>query len=198
MSAKREKNGLRGKSGAKIDSLNINCSPQNKAMSFLANILAEKSKNGLVAPCVCTTGYAGKDFADLPNLLDFLDAVLIDIRFAPTTAKQIHWRKEYLRLLLKDRYLHVPHLGNRISKGSNIHSIQNLNLGIKIITELRTNLLLMCECLSFIDCHRSLISQKLKEQGIETEEIIHWRSRLESDNNLPLNRVFDLTGGSSP
>jgi len=146
-------------------------------MSFLANVLAEKSKKGLVAPCVCTTGFADKDFTDLPNLLDFLDAVLIDIRFAPTIGKQVEWRKDYLRLLLKDRYLHVPHLGNRISKGSGTHSIQNLNLGIKIITELRMNLLLMCECLRFEDCHRALISQKLKEQGIETEEIIEWNTK---------------------
>jgi len=146
-------------------------------MSFLANVLAEKSKRGLVAPCVCTTGYTGKEFTILPDLLDFLDAVLIDIRFAPTTGKQVEWRKDYLQLLLKDRYLHVPHLGNRISKGSDIQSIQNLDLGIKIITELRTNLLLMCECLRFEDCHRALISQKLKEQGIETEEIIEWNTK---------------------
>jgi hypothetical protein len=147
-------------------------------MSFLANILAEKSKKGLVAPCVCTTGFGDKDFTDLPNLLDFLDAVLIDIRFAPTIGRRVEWRKDYLRLLLKDRYLHVPHLGNRISKGSGRHSIQNLNLGIKIITELRMNLLLMCECLRFEDCHRALISQKLKEQGIETEELTNWNIHL--------------------
>jgi hypothetical protein len=111
-------------------------------------------------------------------LLDFLDTVLIDTRFAPTISKQVEWRKDYLRLLLKDKYLQVPHLGNRISKGSDKHFIQNLNLGIRIITELRTNLLLLCECLKFADGHRSLISQKLKEQGIETEEIIDWNITL--------------------
>ena len=67
-------------------------------MSFLANLLAEKSKSGFVAPCVCTTGFADKDFTLLPDLLDFLDAVLIDIRFAATAGKQIQWRKDYLRL----------------------------------------------------------------------------------------------------
>ena len=143
-------------------------------MSFLANILAEKSKNKSIVSCVYTTGYGNKDFTQLPNLLDFLDAVLIDIRFNPTTGKQIHWRKNYLRLLLKEKYLHVPHLGNRLSRESAKYSIQNLNLGIKIITELKTNLLLMCECQNLEGCHRSLISQKLKEQGIETEEITVW------------------------
>lgn len=145
-------------------------------MSYLASLLPEKSKKGLISSSVYTTGFAGKDFADLPVLLDFLDAVLIDIRFAPAAGKPVEWRKDYLRLLLRDRYLHVPHLGNRISKGPGAHSIQNLNLGIRIITELGTNLLLMCECLRFEDCHRSLISQKLKEQGIETEEIKAWKA----------------------
>ena len=146
-------------------------------MSFLANVLAEKSKRGLIAPCIYTTGFADKDFTLLPDLLDFLDAVLIDVRFAPTAGKQIEWRKDYLRLLLKDRYLHVPHLGNRLSKQwGAAPSIQNLSLGIKIITELRANLLLMCECAEIKECHRLIISQNLKKQGFDTEEISDWSS----------------------
>ena len=145
-------------------------------MSFLANLLAEKSKRGLVAPCIYTTGFADREFTLLPELLDFLDAVLIDVRFAPTVGKQIEWRKDYLRLLLKDRYRHVPHLGNRLSKESGKHSIQNLSLGIKIITELRANLLLMCECRRIEDCHRLIISQSLKKHGFATEEISDWSS----------------------
>jgi hypothetical protein len=73
-------------------------------MSFLANILAEKARKGLIAPCIYTTGFAGKDFTLLPDLLGFLDARLIDIRFAPMSGKEIQWRKDYLQLLLKDRY----------------------------------------------------------------------------------------------
>ena len=53
-------------------------------MSFLASLLAEKAKKGLIASCFYTTGFAGKDFTILPDLLDFLDADLIDVRFAPT------------------------------------------------------------------------------------------------------------------
>lgn len=147
-------------------------------MSFLANLLAEKSKKGLIAPCFYTTGFAGKDFTLLPDLLDFLDADLIDIRFAPTAAgTQIQWRKDYLRLLLKDRYRHVPHLGNRLSKESNKSSIQNLSLGIKIIIDMKANLLLMCECPRVEECHRVIISQGLKKHGFDTEEIVDWGSR---------------------
>jgi hypothetical protein len=148
-------------------------------MSFTANILAERAaaERGLIAPCIYTTGYAGQDVALLPDLLYFLDADLIDIRFAPTGDRQIQWRKDYLRLLLKDRYRHIPHLGNRFLKDSNQLSIQNLALGIKIITQMGANLLLMCECRKVEDCHRAIISQYLKKQGFETQEITDWRSR---------------------
>jgi len=145
-------------------------------MSFLANILAEQSKRGLIAPCIYTTGFAGKDFTLLPALLDFLDADLIDIRFAPMNSKPIQWRKDYLRMLLKDRYRHIPHLGNRLSRESGKPSIQNLSLGIKIITELKANLLLMCECPAQEECHRAIISQSLKKQGFDTQEISDWKS----------------------
>jgi hypothetical protein len=145
-------------------------------MSFLANILAEKARKGLIAPCIYTTGFAGKDFTLLPDLLGFLDARLIDIRFAPMSGKEIQWRKDYLQLLLKDRYRHVPHLGNRLSKESSKPTIQNLSLGVKIITEMRANLLLMCECPGVEECHRLIISQSLKRQGFDTEEISDWSS----------------------
>lgn len=143
-------------------------------MSFLANILAEKSKKGLVAPCIYTTGFANREFTELPELLDYLDAILIDIRFAPMNGKIIEWRKDYLQLLLKERYRHVPHLGNRLSNGSDQASIQNLTLGIKIITEMRTHLLLMCECPILQNCHRVVISQNLQQQGYVTQEIADW------------------------
>lgn len=145
-------------------------------MSFLANILAEQSKRGLIAPCIYTTGFVGQDFTLLPDLLDFLDADLIDIRFAPMSGKAIQWRKDYLRLLLKDRYRHIPHLGNRLSKESGKSSIQNLTLGIKIITELKANLLLMCECPTIEECHRAVISRSLKKKSFDTQEISDWSS----------------------
>lgn len=145
-------------------------------MSFLANILAEKAKSGLIAPCIYMTGFAGQNFTLLPDLLDYLDAVLIDIRFAPATSKEIQWRKDYLRLLLKDRYRHVPHLGNRAAKEADKPAIQNLTLGIKIITEMRANLLLMCQCRTKEACHRMIISESLKRQGFDTQEIPDWNS----------------------
>ncbi len=56
-------------------------------------------------------------------------------------------------------------------KESGKQSIQNLALGIKILTELKSNVLLRCECRKTKDSHRRLISQQLKEQEIKVAEI---------------------------
>ncbi len=141
-------------------------------MNLLANLLESESERELPQR-IYTTGYTDRDIALLPALLTTLDAILIDIRFTPTS-KQLQWQKDYLRLLLKDKYLHVSHLGNRSSKESGKQSIQNINLGIKIITELKTNLLIMCECQRIEACHRQEISRRLSEKGIETKELTEW------------------------
>ena len=60
-------------------------------------------------------------------LLSRLDAVLIDVRFAPTS-RHLEWRKNYLQLLLKEKYRHVPQLGSRTFREGK-SSIQNLDLG---------------------------------------------------------------------
>jgi hypothetical protein len=73
------------------------------------------------------TGYTGKTVAELPALLEALDAVLADIRFAPHS-RHLEWRKNYLTLLLKHNYHHVPQLGNRKYKEGGVQ-IHNLELG---------------------------------------------------------------------
>jgi hypothetical protein len=60
-----------------------------------------------------TTGYTGKNVEQLPALLTFHGAVLADIRFAPRS-RHLQWTKNYLSLMLKDRYRHVPALATVI------------------------------------------------------------------------------------
>ena len=122
---------------------------------------------------IYTTGFGSREVTDLPKLLESLNAILIDIRFIPEV-KPIQWSKEYLKLLLKNKYLHVPSLGDRKSKEGRM-VIQNLSLGIKIITELKANLLLVCRCERKENCHRGKIIEELKEQGIDAEEIRGWK-----------------------
>jgi uncharacterized protein (DUF488 family) len=122
---------------------------------------------------IYTTGYGGKNIADLKPLLDALDAVLADIRFVPHS-EILHWRKTYLKVLLDWKYLHIPNLGNRTFKEEKI-TIQNLKLGIETVLNLDKNVVLMCGCEKLENCHRLIIAGELVKQGIETEEISVWK-----------------------
>jgi uncharacterized protein (DUF488 family) len=123
-----------------------------------------------------TTGYRGRAFEQLPALLDFHDAVLVDIRFAPVS-RHLQWTKNYLSLMLKDRYRHVAALGNRNYKtpGGAIQ-IHNLELGIRTVQSWETNVILMCACENLENCHRRVVKNELEKRGLEVAEITSWET----------------------
>ena len=122
---------------------------------------------------IYTTGYAGKDVGDLKPMLQALDAILVDIRFAPYS-QVTYWRKVYLKALLGKHYLHVPNLGNRTYKENKI-TIQNLELGLETILNISSNLVLMCACRELEGCHRKEIANELSKRAIPTVEISDWK-----------------------
>ena len=54
-----------------------------------------------------TTGFSGRDINDLEPMLDALDAVLVDVRFSPTS-EIMRWRQVYLKTFLREKYHHLP------------------------------------------------------------------------------------------
>lgn len=120
-----------------------------------------------------TTGYTGREIADLKPLLASLDAVLVDVRLSPTS-KHFEWREAYLKLLLGDKYIHVIQLGNRRFREGKI-AIQNLELGVKILSGLKTNALLFCGCAELKLCHRFVILNELRKKGFAVEELESWK-----------------------
>jgi hypothetical protein len=127
---------------------------------------------------IFTTGYTGKAVEQLPALLDFCEAVLADIRFAPVS-RHLEWRKTYLALLLKNRYRHVAALGNRLYKTGGIQ-IHNLELGVRLIESWQTNVVLLCACAELENCHRRVVKSEFEKRGFETEEITNWNVALPS------------------
>ena len=121
-----------------------------------------------------TTGYSGKDVADLRRLLASIDAVLVDIRFSPTS-ELMKWRQVYLQTLLREKYHHVMQLGNRAFR-ENKFMIQNVELGIKILTGLGANAVLFCSCEELKQCHRFVIMEELRRRGFEVGEIENWKA----------------------
>ena len=124
---------------------------------------------------IFTTGYSGKEISDLKPMLERLDAMLFDIRFAPHS-QIMHWRKIYLKALLGEKYRHIPNLGNRTFNENKI-TIQNLQLGIETLLNLETNVVLMCACELAENCHRSVIAQELSKREVETFELSDWNSK---------------------
>jgi uncharacterized protein (DUF488 family) len=122
---------------------------------------------------IYTTGYTDKNVAHLLPLLENLDAVLVDIRFSPHS-RNIVWTKNYLSLLLKNRYQHIPQLGNRTFKEGKIQ-IQNLELGIRLVTSLESTTVLLCACKKLNECHRFVVMTELLKRGLEVEELESWR-----------------------
>lgn len=120
-----------------------------------------------------TTGYTGKAVEQLPALLDYYDAVLADIRFAPTS-RHLQWTRNYLSLMLKNRYRHVAALGNRNYKTHDSIQIHNLEIGIRLIQSWETNVILMCACADLENCHRRVVKNELERRGLETHEITNW------------------------
>jgi len=121
-----------------------------------------------------TTGFAGKDINDLKPILAALDAVLVDVRFSPSS-EIMRWRQIYLKALLREKYHHLPQLGSRAFREGKAQ-IQNLELGIKILVSFNTNAILMCECADPKKCHRIIIAQELRRKGFEAVELENWKS----------------------
>jgi hypothetical protein len=121
-----------------------------------------------------TTGYTGKRVEQLPALLDYYDAILADIRFAPVS-RHLQWTKNYLSLMLKERYRHVAALGNRNYKtpGGAIQ-IHNLEIGLRLIESWETNVILLCACENAENCHRRVVRSELAKRGHEVQEITSW------------------------
>jgi uncharacterized protein (DUF488 family) len=122
---------------------------------------------------IYTTGYTDKNVKDLPQLLEHFDAVLVDIRFS-TNSRQLVWTKDYLSLLLKRRYQHIPQLGNRAFKEGKIQ-IQNIELGIRLLTAIDYNVILLCACKNLRECHRFVVMNELIKRGLEVEELENWQ-----------------------
>lgn len=127
---------------------------------------------------IFTTGYTGKNINDLKPMLEALDAILIDIRFVPSS-RIMHWQKVYLKALLGNRYRHVQNLGNRTFKENKV-TVQNLQLGLETIFNLNKNVVLMCACENSENCHRRVIITELDQKNIETEELLTWKTRDEA------------------
>lgn len=128
------------------------------------------------------TSCAGENVEHLSALLDRLEASLIDVLFNPQQATRLVFTRDYLKLLLKRRYVHISALGDRAA-GTSVRSreetakpqIQNLQLGMQIIKSLTIDVVIMCDCKPDENCHRLLIGDAFRKENFEVIEINNWQ-----------------------
>lgn len=87
----------------------------------------------------------------------------------------MRWRQIYLKVLLREKYRHVPQLGSRASRGGGQNYIQHLELSLKVLISFQANAVLMCECADANACHRLVIAKELRGRGFAAEESDDWK-----------------------
>lgn len=113
-------------------------------------------------------GYSGRTMDELERIVQALDAVLVDIRFAPYSRNPA-FRKASLQAALGSRYVHLGAFGNRNYQGGPV-DIVDYEAGRAALEALERPALLMCMCRDPAACHRSVIMERLRAESFSVGE----------------------------
>lgn len=119
---------------------------------------------------IYTLGYTGRRPGEIYALAEQLDATVCDIRFSPRS-RVPRWNKGRLEVLLGDRYMHIQELGNQNYKTGGPVEIVDLDAGLARIQDHPRPVILMCACKDLAGCHRAVIRDHLRAEGLEVEEL---------------------------
>jgi uncharacterized protein (DUF488 family) len=113
-------------------------------------------------------GYNGRTLDDLRRIVEDLDAYLVDIRFAPYSRNPA-FRKAALDKAFGDRYRYLQTFGNRNYKGGPVNLV-DYTAGRAALEALDKPALLMCMCKDPASCHRTVILERLAQDGFVVQE----------------------------
>jgi hypothetical protein len=144
-----------------------------------------------VANKLLTLGYQTTNPKELNEFVQNLDAYLCDIRFRPWSPAP-QWRGSALRDLVgADRYVHIKALGNPFYKEGTI-ALLNWQVGKKLVERAlqKKNVILLCGCFDFEQCHRSLAARCLsREFGIEVENLEGFKVKAKAKTSMKAEEV---------
>lgn len=112
-------------------------------------------------PALYTVGYSGRLPHDLQALAEHLDAVVVDIRFSPSS-RSPDWTAGRLQKRLGERYRHLPALGNRNYQGGPLEFV-DLEAGVVKVGQLlsQRSVILLCGCADVQRCHRLPVAEAI-------------------------------------
>jgi uncharacterized protein (DUF488 family) len=121
---------------------------------------------------IYTIGYAGWKFDDFKRLVERYDAVVLDIRYNPTS-RMAEWRRVELSKCFGWCYLWVKGLGNENFARDCPVKIHDFEAGLKLVTQQLTlgNVILLCGCRDLATCHRKEVAERIAERF--TVEVVH-------------------------
>lgn len=114
---------------------------------------------------IYTVGYADWTPTQLAAKAEGLDALLVDIRFNPTS-RNAGWRQGPLIKRFGVRYVYVHALGNeqyQRGKGVRLHDVEE---GVRLVGQLLREqpVILMCVCSNIETCRRKAAAEVLSER----------------------------------
>jgi uncharacterized protein (DUF488 family) len=121
-----------------------------------------------LADKIHTFGYSGHDPSDLARRLEETGATLIDIRYSPRSRNPV-WSRKRLEEAFGERYVHCPELGNRNYRNGGPVEIADYEAGRDLLKGIPGPVLLMCACKDPKVCHRTVVAEQLRNDGMAVE-----------------------------
>jgi uncharacterized protein (DUF488 family) len=129
---------------------------------------------GLMKQDIYTTGYSKSKPSQITDLVESLNAILVDIRFS-ASSRNPAWSKTSLEKLLGGRYVHCPAFGNALYRSGGMQ-IADYAAGKALLERIDRPVILLCVCHSPDGCHRTVVGTMLQRDGFTVREVSATRS----------------------
>lgn len=122
---------------------------------------------------IYTLGYSNFTIDQISQIVKVTDSVLVDVRLR-AWSRNPDYCKSRIMAVFGERYLHVPEFGNVNYKDRSAPQvIKDFDGGLHRLSEINSNVILMCVCPNLAVCHRSILSYRMRQLGFDVTEIRH-------------------------
>jgi len=122
---------------------------------------------------IYTLGYSNFTIDQISQIVKVTDSVLVDVRLR-AWSRNPDYCKSRIMAVFGERYLHVPEFGNVNYKDRSAPQvIKDFDGGLHRLSEINSNVILMCVCPTLTVCHRSILSYRMRQLGFDVTEIRH-------------------------